>query len=497
MDYPAFSTRKLCVAVSLVVAAAAARPARAELTVENLVSTAVQGVGPYFQDVADAIRKFAARDYDGAFKLLENAKKTTPRLAPPEVMMAQLYLDAGMNVPAYGMLEKAIKTAPQDPEPCVIFAERALLEGRLSDAGPMFSRAAKLAEPFTDNPRRRNDLMQRILLGSATVDERRGEMKDAKAKLEALIKLDQRNAAAHEKLGKVLFALGDQRKALEAFQAAAETDPKMMPAGLSMAYLVTDRGQAEKWVNYALSKSAGDVRTQVAAAGFLLRGNQVDEALSHAKKALELEPNNAEAQTLAGLLSRLKADYPAAANYLSKAHLASPLSPVVLNNLALVLLEMPDNDSKQRALQYAELGLKYNPNQIEALTTLGWINYRLKKRREADRAFNAAINSPEMASSGVMTSEMAYYLANFARDQGNVKEAISLLTDALNTEMPFGYRRAAEDLLAELNKLQKPEKSKSDKPSTPAKPSEGATTARANGSPAAPAAESPAPSEPK
>lgn len=464
------SWKNVVALLTLVLSIGAARTARAELTVEKLVSNAVPGVGPYFQDVADAIRKFAARDYDGAFKNLENARKLAPRLAPPQIMMAQLYMDGGMTLPAYKMLEEAIKTSPQDPEAYVLLGERALLEGRLTEGGAMFQRGYKLADPFTDNPRRRQDLLQRILLGGANVDEARGEFKEAKAKLEALIKLDQRNAAAHEKMGKVQFALGDQRKALEEFQLAAETDPKMLPAGISMAYLVTDKGQAEKWLNYSIGKSPNDVRTQIAAASYLLRNNQGDAALEHARKALELEPENLEAHIIAGLISRLRADFPTAARHLSKAHLLNPVSPVVLNNLSLVLLEMPDPESKQRAVLFAELGTRYNPNQVEALTTLGWINYRLKKRREADRAFTAAMNSPEMASGGTMTSEMAYYLANFARDQGNIKEAVSLLTDALNTELPFGYRKAAEDLLAELNKLEKPQAgAKSEKPAAPGK----------------------------
>ena len=110
----------------------------------------------------------------------------------------------------------------------------------------------------------------------------------------------------------------------------------------------------------------------------------------------------------------------------------------------------------------------------------------MKRRREADRAFSAVMNSPEMANNMSMTSEMAYYLANFARDQGNVKEAIQLLTDALNTEMPFGYRKAAEDLLAQLTKLEKPAaRSKSDKPAAGAKPAEAA--AKPSGAPADPA----------
>ena len=51
-----------------------------------------------------------------------------------------------------------------------------------------------------------------------------------------------------------------------------------------------------------------------------------------------------------------------------------------------------------------------------------------------------------------MSSELAYYLANLAKDRGRPEEAIRLLRDALNTEQPFAYRKAAKELLARLAK---------------------------------------------
>src|SRR6187200_1101213 len=74
--------------------------ARGEMTVEKLTGTAITGVGPYYLDVADAIRQFGAKNYAAALEHLEAAKKSTPRLAPPEVMMAALHLDADQPGPA-------------------------------------------------------------------------------------------------------------------------------------------------------------------------------------------------------------------------------------------------------------------------------------------------------------------------------------------------------------------------------------------------------------
>ena len=162
---------------------------------EKLTGTAITGVGPYYQDVADAIRQFGAKNYAAALEHLEAAKKSTPRLAPPEIMMAALHLDADQPGPAIAFLERAILRAPQDPEAFLILAERAMAEGRYSEAEFMYQRAVKNVESYTDNPRRKQDLQVRAVSGASSVDEARANAKEAKPKLESLIKLDPRNAA--------------------------------------------------------------------------------------------------------------------------------------------------------------------------------------------------------------------------------------------------------------------------------------------------------------
>ena len=451
--------------------------ARGEMTVEKLTGTAITGVGPYYQDVADAIRQFGAKNYAAALEHLEAAKKSTPRLAPPEIMMASLHLDAEQPGPAIAFLERAILRVPQDPEAFLILAERAFAEGRYSEAEFLYQRAGKNVELYTDNPRRKQDLQVRALSGAANVDEARANAKDAKPKLESLIKLDPRNAGAHERLGRVLFALGDQKAAYAAFQTAAEMDKKLPPAELSMAYLFTDRPSVEKWLNFAINKGRQDVRTQMGAANYMIKHNRLDTAKVHAEEAVKLDPDGFDSNATAGLVARAMADYPKAQKYLEKAHLLSPTHIGVINNLALVLVEMP-NEGRERALEFAELGARQSGNSREAMSTLGWIYYRVNRRREAERAFSAAMTMPDGSTSKTMSSEMAFYLAHLAKEQGNTSEAIQMLKDALNTELPFAYRKPAEEFLTQLSKQDKSQPAPKGEKTPDAKPSAKAGAAK-------------------
>jgi tetratricopeptide (TPR) repeat protein len=433
--------------------AALARPAAAELTVADLVAGAVVNVGPFYQDVADAIRDFGAGDYRSALTHLESAKKMSPPLSPPQVMMARLYFDAGMSSAGIAALEQCVRRTPQDPEALVMLGERAAADGRTTEAAMLFEKAAPAVEAFRENPRRRQNLQVRLYSAWAMIDEGSENWAAAQQKLENLIRLDARNAAAHERLGRALFRQGQGEKAYAEFQAAAAADPKVAPAEIAMASLFNDKNKAEQWLARALKLSGTDVRTQVAVGNYRMRENQLEEAKSHADEALKIDPSGLEANLLAGLVARLRADYPAAAKHLGAAHLLAPADPTIVNHLALVLIELPDEASRARALQFAELNARQNPNAIECAASLGWIDYRLNRKAEAQRVLGAAFKAAAAAHDNKMNSEMAYYLAVLSKDTGNVPFAIRTLKSALDSNQPFAYRKPAQELLAQLEKL--------------------------------------------
>ncbi len=434
--------------------------AAADLTVEALTAGAVSEVGAFYQDVEDAIRDFAAKDYGRAFAHLESAKKSTPRLAPPEVMMAQLYFDSNQPAGAFNMLERVIRRLPQDPEALVMFGERAVLEGRLTEAGLSFDKASKVLEKFSESPRRKQYLQARLYSGSATVDEVDGNLGEAQKKLEELVKVAPRNAIAHDRLGRVMFKLADQRRAYAEFQAAAEIDKGAVPAELTMASLSTDKLKADNWMNKALNMSGKDLRTRLGAADYLLRNNRIEEAKAQADEALKIDPKGLESNLLVGVIGRMLGDFKTAEPHLAAAHLLAPGNPVISNHLALVLLESADVADHKRALQYADVNARQNPNSPELIAALGWINFRLNRRAEAKRAFQTVLSLPSQANQS-MTSEMGFYMAHLAKESGKITEAMRILKEALNNNEPFAYRKQAEEMLAQLGKLEKSPTSKS------------------------------------
>lgn len=432
---------------SLALVLALHSPAAAQITVETLTSSAVSEVGPYYQDVQDAINRFFSRDVEGARNLLNSAKKKTPQLAPPEVMLAQLFIATGQGPNARQELERAIQKYPGDPEAYLMLADGAFSDQRITEAGLLFAKAGEVAAKFSENPKRKENAQMRAYAGKAAVAETREDWAGAKADLTAWTHLEPNNAAPHQRLARVLFKLGDKKGAYAELQAAEKADPKLPPAEVTMGNLYAqdnDKAQAEKFMTAAARKGARDLATNLALMQWNLQNNRLSDAKKYADTALQVDPNSLDAKLACGIVAWMQKDYPAAKKFLEDAHEQSPGNSVVINQLALVLLEQKDEADRQRALEFAQLNQKLNPNSAEAAATLGWIAYRMGRKADAQRALNAIVQT------GNLTPLSAYYVAYVLKDQGQLPNAIKLLEGALNNSVPFAYRDEAESLLADL-----------------------------------------------
>ena len=114
------------------------------------------------------------------------------------------------------------------------------------------------------------------------------------------------------------------------------------------------------------------------------------------------------------------------------------------NQLALVLIESPQKQKKDRALQLAEMNFRQYQNNAEAASTLGWIYYNLDRDADAQRMMQAVVNSRQISP------DAAYYVARMLKDQNKVNEAIQILQEALANPQPFANRTNAMNLQKEL-----------------------------------------------
>ncbi|MFZ5833085.1 MAG: tetratricopeptide repeat protein [Planctomycetota bacterium] len=407
-------------------------------------------------EVKKAVELFQSRDFEGARKQLEAAVKSRPELPPAEILLTQLFAQAG-NLSANERqarvqiaLEQAAHRHPTDPEAFVILGDLALRGQRVAEASLLYEKASELLEGFKGSPQRREKIAPRVLAGQAAVEEARGEWANAQKLLEAWLALEPTNTNVMQRTARAMFQQKNAAGALAMLQKAKEADSTVLQpeAHLALFYeAYPDHENAKKWMAEALKKAPEDLRTRLVAAQWALETGQLEAAKEHTIKAMSIDSKSLEAKVLRGVVALFLKDYPDAEVYFEAASWQSPASFAAANNLAIALAEQNDPAKLRRALETARKNAAAFDNTAsapEAASTLGWVLYKSGRLDEAEQALRVA------AASGNIQPDTAYYIARVSADRGRKEDAIRLLSASLESKTPFSMRQEAEALLKEL-----------------------------------------------
>ncbi|NCX99980.1 MAG: hypothetical protein EBX35_15755, partial [Planctomycetia bacterium] len=244
----------------LVVAALLGGVARAQVTAQALIGKAVSDDAQN-KDINNAISRFRDRDIDGCRAILERAKSNNPKLPPPGVMMATLWLGVNQLGPARAELEDTAVKFAGDPEPYLMLGDLAFQDRRVTDAAVLFDKATNLAATFSENAKRKRDFDVRCSAGNAAVAEARRQWETAQKYLQGWLELDPDSTSAHQRMGVVLFQLGKEQESLAQFREARKLDDKALQPELALARLYDEakkRDVAKRLIEQAVKAAPND-----------------------------------------------------------------------------------------------------------------------------------------------------------------------------------------------------------------------------------------------
>jgi tetratricopeptide (TPR) repeat protein len=400
-------------------------------------------------EIDQAIVQFKKGDYEQCLSLLKTAAASRPDLFPAQVLFAKLCLL--MDQPAMGRaaLEQAAIDNPRLPETYLVFGRLALQDNRLTDAQLQFDKAMALAASGAWSDRWKHDFLVDAHAGLTEVAEQRKDWPAAAANLAAWLELEPKNGRARQLLAEALFRQGQRDKVQAVLEQAVKHDPSLEPAAILMGRLLTevgDRQKAAEWMEYAVKSAPENPRVHLGYATWLLEQNQVERAKSEVEVAARLDPASSEPKGLRGIIAWQLKDYQTAEQIFQALHLESPANLTANNYWALAMAEQPETAKHQRALQVAQLNARLHPNSTEALTTVGWVAYRLGQLDQAEQSLRAAIASRRGSS------ETAYYLARVLADRQKNDEVPELLKISLAAPGRFAFRNEAQAWLDQLTK---------------------------------------------
>jgi len=442
----------IIILLTMALPAMALRSALAQVTAQTLIGKAVSD-DSQTKEINNAIARFRDRDIDGCMAVLERARSQNPKLPPPGVMMAMLWLSVNQLQPARAELENAAVRFPKDPEPYLMLGDLAFQERRITESAVLFDKAAALTATFDENPKRKRDFEIRSNAGNAAVAEARRQWEQSRTYLAKWLELDPDNASAHQRMGITLFQLGQEQESLAQFREARKLDAKALQPELALARLHDDakkKDTARTLIEQAIKASPDDAGVQLAAAQWYLGQNDLEKARAGAETALKIDPRRLAGKLGGGAIARSPRDYKTAEQFFNEAHVQSPGNFAASNSLALVLIESDDKDARQRAMEMAEANVamhrENSPQQVNALTTLAWVYYRMGRREDAERILE------QISRSNALTSDGAYYVAKLLADRGDKDRARTILEQVLDAEPMFATRPDAVDLLGSLVK---------------------------------------------
>ena len=436
----------------LVAIAAVANTSTAQITTQLLIGDAVSEVsGGRYADVDEAIKRFANRDVLGARQFLEAAKLKDKTLPPTDLTLAKMYLLANNAAGGRASLEKAAQDNPGDPEAYLILADQAIRERRSIEAESLYDKGLQLAEKFSENARRKRNLEIRARTGRALVAEQRRNWPAAAADLQALLKIDPDNAVGHYRLGAALFMQKKYQEGYAEFQNARKLDKtKAIPDPYAAAALMYDQldmaKEAQTAFERAYAANKADPNTLTQYGQWLIKTGDLQRAEQILSEGLKANPDSLGLLILSGVAARMNKKMKPAEDYFVQAWGMSPANVDVTNQLALLLIDQPDQSKRERAVQFAEISARLNSQSADALVTLAWVYYQMGRVGDADAALRSA------QQLGNISPDSSYLFAKIFVDQKRPEPAKLLLQDALNEKNQgiFVNRQEAQALLETL-----------------------------------------------
>lgn len=401
------------------------------------------------EELTKAVESFRQRQNDQALEALKAACKAHDKLPPARLMLARLHLAANQRPLARANLEQAVVDSPSYPSTYFTLGALAIQETRWTDAQLQFEKGAALAKGDQWTAGQKKFFQVQYHGGLSAVAEGRRDWPTVRTALAAVLDLEPKNVRFRQGLARALVFLDKPEQALQELDKAAKEDKNPQPTALIMGQFYIqkgDRKKADEWLEKAVKDAPEDWRTHVGLANWLLQQSKIEDAKGHAETAGRLKADTKELNLLRGVIARYQKDYPLAEKYFQELHKQAPENFQARNQLALALAEQPDKEKRGQALQLAALNANANPSSVEALSTLGWVYYKLERLDEAERALTTA------ASGGTMTAETAYYLAHVMSDRGRFDNARALLKAAVDAPGNFPHRKDAQDWLERITK---------------------------------------------
>lgn len=272
--------------------------------------------------IQSGLLKLRTGDPAGARSVLEEALKLDPGDLRAMQALSQTYVAEKNSAMALQKVKEYAKQRPKSAAAQDFLGVMLVASGDLQQARTAFEAAKKADPTYTKSD-----------LALVQVDAAESKFEDARKRLESVLAANASNEIARLWLGNIDEALGNHTAAIEHFRKVVQADPDNAQASNNLAYLLAEYG------------------------------NDADEALKYAEKAVNLRPEKMIYSDTMGWTLYRKGLYGPAIPYLERAAADKGGDVVWKYHLAMAYGKAGDLSRGRTILASA---LKLNPNVPEA-----------------------------------------------------------------------------------------------------------------------------------
>ena len=313
----------------------------------------------------------ATRQHEAAVHMAQAAVAAAPKMVPAWVILGQALRATGRHIEAETSYATALALDPQDTLALVGLGELKTAAGAPEAALHLFTRALNC-----------NPAMAAAHLGHGSALACLDRFEEALVSYEQALTLKPRLAEAEFAIGFVLTRLGHREEAERRYRRAIKLRPDFAAAWMNLGCLMREMGR-ELYAEAALVRSV-ELRPDLIAAWIDLalvkrETGRVEEAKKHLEKALALDPNRAETAVAWLQFSVFRKDTEAAWQWHARAESLDPQNAEAANMKGILLHNAGRFEEAVAAfLRAEELGSRQAPSNCgNSLLELGHIEEAL------------------------------------------------------------------------------------------------------------------------
>ena len=356
----------------------------------------------------------------------------------PGIRLIKLYYQNSQSFEVESTLKTLLQLQPENLKLLEESANLSIAKDNTEKAKNIYKQMSRIAT--------NNQNIQELLYISK-LQQNSGDLKNASDSINKALELSPNNIAALSLQAEISLSKNEYDQALETALYIIKLSPNH-PSGYHLAgniYSILDNpDEAIQWLKEGITRAPNNEALALSYFKALQQNNNVEKSVQFLESWASSNKNlsTSTLQALAAGYGRT-GNYDQAISINEKLLKIEPRNPYLMNNLALLYLEV----NNPKALELAEQAFNLVPDSYAILDTLGWI---LTQKGDLERALPLLRNA---AARSFNSPDIQYHFAKALFLSGENQQAASLLRQILLRGQTFNESTDAKKLLNEIENL--------------------------------------------